>query len=354
MKNEKVVVAMSGGVDSSVSALILKQMGYDVVGLHMKESNAEQESKDENDLRALCSKLEIPLYIEEYTCQMQRVKDYFLDSYKQGKTPNPCVMCNREVKFTPFIEFADKIGAKYFATGHYAQTEVKDGVTYLKKGADSLKDQSYFLNRLTQEQVSRAIFPVGTMKKNDLRKLAEAYNLGVAHKKDSFDVCFVGSQKFKDYMKTMCPERKGDIVDIETGKVVGRHDGILKYTTGQRRGVGVGGQKDAVGRWFVVDKDIKNNVLYVSTNEEKFLFSKRIICKDFNWISGAPESRELRCKAKVRYRQDDQSCTLKITHDGVEFIFDEPQRAVAKGQFAVAYDGDICLGGGEITDILRN
>ena len=141
---------------------------------------------------------------------------------------------------------------------------------------------------------------------------------------------------------------------IDAGKVVGRHDGILKYTTGQRRGVGVGGQKDAVGRWFVVDKDIKNNVLYVSTKEEKFLFSKRIVCKDFNWISGAPESRELRCKAKVRYRQDDQSCTLKITHDGVEFIFDEPQRAVAKGQFAVAYDGDICLGGGEITDILRN
>lgn len=344
-----VVVGMSGGVDSSVTALLLKKQGYRVIGLHMKNQNSAQETKDEVFVKDLCEKLGIEYKIVSFEDEMEKVKSYFITEYKSGRTPNPCVMCNKNVKFKPFIDFANQVGADFYATGHYAKIVHENGVHTLKKALDSDKDQTYFLNQLSQSQLEKALFPLGEIKKTEVRKIAEENGLMSAHKKDSFDVCFVGSQKFKDYMNKICPEKSGKIVDIETNKVVGKHNGISKFTFGQRKGLGVGGQKDELGRWFVVKKDIENNVLYVSTNEEKYLFSKNVLVKSFNWIPKKPNQKEFDCFVKVRYRQPDQKAHIIINDDeSVSISFEVPQRAVTAGQYAVLYTQTDCLGGGVI------
>src|SRR5574344_1018108 len=240
---KSVVVGMSGGVDSSVSALLLKNAGYKVFGLHMKNSESLSQEQDEIAVKEICEKIDITYETVNYYGEMEKVKYYFLEEYSAGRTPNPCVICNREVKFKPFIDYADKIGAEFFATGHYANSITKDGKTYLLKAKDVGKDQTYFLNQLSQNQLSRAVFPVGNMLKTDLRKFAEQNGLVTAHKKDSFDICFVGSQRFRDFMSQNYPEKNGDILDIKTGKKVGEHTGIMKFTMGQRRGHNIGGQK---------------------------------------------------------------------------------------------------------------
>lgn len=351
-KKATVVVGMSGGIDSSVSALLLKNQGYNVIGLHMK--NTEQENtEDEQMAKQICEQLGIELNIVNYTDQMDKIKEYFITEYANNRTPNPCVLCNKEIKFKPFIEYTEKIGADYFATGHYAKTECIDGRVYLTKAVDEEKDQTYFLNQLSQYQLKKALFPLGNLKKAEVRKIAEENNLISAHKKDSFDVCFIGSSKFKDFMRKNYPEKSGNIVDIDTNKIVGKHDGISKFTFGQRKGLGVGGTKGEIGRWFVVKKDIQKNILYVSTNEEKHLFAKRLIAKNVNFIPLIPKQNVFECYAKIRYRQQDQKCRVTIQENNSVLVeFENPQRAISQGQFVVFYDEKHCLGGGVIDEIL--
>jgi len=269
-----VVVGLSGGVDSSVAAFLLKKHGYNVIGLHMKSANNEEAEADEKRVAELAGELGIELAIVDYSNEMQTVKDYFINEYKNGYTPNPCVICNREVKFKPFIEYANRIGADYFATGHYAKIEHVDGKTILKKAVDQGKDQTYFLCQLSKEQLSKALFPLGDYTKEEVRRIAIENNLVTQHTKESYDVCFLGSAKFKDFMKTNYPERSGNIIDIQTNKVVGTHTGISKYTVGQRRGLNIGGQNGfEADRWFVVKKDVVSNTLYVSCGECEEMFS---------------------------------------------------------------------------------
>lgn len=352
--NKKVVVALSGGVDSSVVALLLKMQGYDVVGLHMKDLDNPYAKEDEELVRKLCKKLDISCEILEFKNEMNIVKDYFINEYKNGRTPNPCVICNREVKFKPFVEYAKNIGADFFATGHYAIIEHGKSAHYLKKAIDKNKDQSYFLNQLSSSQLEKALFPLGTMTKEEVRKIAEDNGLINAHKKDSFDVCFIGSKKFKDYMKENYPEKPGKIVDCKTKKIVGQHDGISKYTIGQRRGLGIGGKADGNGNgWYVVDKDIKNNILYVSQGEGEELFSSALIAVNVNWIIKQNETK-IKCKAKFRYRQEDQDVEVFVLNDKIKVIFKEKQRAITKGQYVVLYnENDYLLGGGTIDEIIK-
>jgi len=356
---KKVVVGMSGGVDSSVSAYILKQQGYDVVGLHMKSSNAETSAEDEKNVKNVCDKIGISYVVADYQDQMQQVKDYFIEEYKAGKTPNPCVFCNKIVKFKPFIDYAEKIGADYFATGHYAQIEHKKGQHILFAAKDTQKDQSYFLNQLSQEQLSKVLFPLGELEKPEVRKIAQSIGIEVASKKDSYDVCFLGTSKFGDYISWFIKEKPGNIVDISTGKVVGHHSGLAKYTLGQRKGLGIGG---GVGKtleaWFVAKKDLKTNTLFVEQGNGESLYCDTVVVDEFNWIPNIPTKIEFDCFAKFRYRQGLQDVTAKILDDNtVELYCKEKQRSVTPGQFAVLYkkDGDklLCIGGGKITSLKK-
>ncbi len=345
----KVVVGLSGGVDSSVCALLLKNAGYEVIGLHMKNADEGNESDDAKMINFLADKLGINCEIVDYDSQMQKVKDYFANEYKSGRTPNPCVMCNKWVKFNPFIQFAEKIGADYYATGHYVRIERDDGKIVLKKAVDESKDQSYFLNQLSQEQLTKALFPLGELTKTEVKKIAEENGLIMANRKESYDVCFLGNGKLGDYLKSVIPEVEGNIVDINSKQVVGKHTGLAKYTLGQRKGLGIGGgHGDSNDCWFVTGKDLKTNTLYVSQKEDDLL-SNILIATNFNWIGGRPNQDEFACKAKCRYRQVDQDANVYINDDGsVKLIFDTPQRAITTGQYAVLYKGDELLGGGVI------
>ena len=355
-----VVVALSGGVDSSVVALLLKKQGYNVVGLHMKTANEESSVADEQSVYDLCKKLNIDCKVVEYTSQMQQVKDYFVQEYLSGRTPNPCVVCNKEVKFAPFIEFANQIGADYFATGHYANIEHIDDKHILKTAVDQQKDQSYFLCSLSQDQLKKALFPLGRLTKQDVRKIAEDAGFVSANKKDSYDVCFLGSQKFKDFMNQNYPEKAGDMIDVKTGKVVGKHSGISKYTLGQRKGLGIGGGYGETGEgWFVAKKDITNNILYVAQGLADELYSNALVSKKFNWIPCKPNQSKFECFAKFRYRQAYQKVSVLQNEDGSVLVdFAEPQRAITTGQYVVLYqqngDGYNCLGGGTIDEVIKN
>jgi len=313
----RVVLGISGGVDSSVAGYLLKQQGYDVVGLFMvnweeKDGTCTAEI-DYEDVKRVCNKLSIPYFSVNYAKEYyDRVFTYFLDEYKKGRTPNPDVLCNREIKFGPFLEQAKKLGADMIATGHYARKIEKDGKFYLAKAKDLSKDQSYFLNQLSQKQLASVVFPLEDIEKTQVREIAKKLELSTAEKKDSTGICFIGERNFKKFLKDFLPAKAGDIVDIN-GNVVGKHDGLMYYTLGQRRGLNIGGKAGGNGeRWFVVEKDMKNNRLIVSQGEGEELFSDGLYASEFNWIPEIPSEKEFDCYAKFRYRQPDQEVSVTI------------------------------------------
>jgi len=356
--SERVVVGMSGGVDSSVAALLLKEQGYDVIGVFMKNWEEKDENgvctseSDWNDVRDVCDQIGIPYYSVNFAREYwDRVFSYFLDEYRAGRTPNPDVLCNREIKFRAFLDFAMQLGASRIATGHFVQTnEAGD----LLRGVDPNKDQSYFLYMLKRAQLKKAIFPVGHMTKSEVRAYAEAKGLPVSAKKDSTGVCFIGERNFKKFLSEYLPAQPGDMVTMD-GERVGRHDGLMYYTLGQRRGLGIGGCGD--GRsWFVVEKDLARNELIVAQGEDHpMLYSTESVGTGVTWIGDAPiaQGETLRCTARFRYRQPDQ--LVEATLDGDRLLIHalEPQRAVTPGQSAVLYQGERCLGGAVIESVLN-
>ena len=353
--SKTVVVGMSGGVDSSVAALLLKQQGYNVIGLFMNNWEEKDDcgactaEEDFSDVRRVANKIGIPYYSVNFAKEyMDRVFSYFLKEYNAGRTPNPDVLCNREIKFKDFKEQAMKLGADYIATGHYCDILHENGVQYLLKAKDQSKDQTYFLNQLSQEQLDKVLFPLGKLDKSEVRKIAIENGLATAEKKDSTGICFIGERNFRKFLQTYIPNKKGKMMTYD-GKVLGEHLGLMYYTIGQRRGLNIGGQKGDDGtRWFVIEKDMKNNILYVAHGGEERLYSKGLICNEVNWIPFKPDKDEFECTAKFRYRQPEQKCKVKILADKVEVEFAEKQRAITEGQFAVFYDGDKCIGGGVI------
>ncbi len=354
----KVVVGMSGGVDSSVVACLLKEQGYDVIGLFMHNWEEDDDNgvctsvSDYEDVKRVCNKIGIPYFSVNFAKEyLDRVFKYFLEEYEKGRTPNPDVLCNREIKFGPFLEYAKSLGADYIATGHYAKVERKDGYTYLQKAKDTNKDQTYFLNQLNQEQLRNVLFPLGDMIKPDVRKIAEKYGLSTAEKKDSTGICFIGERRFRQFLKSYIPCNRGDIVDLK-GNKVGEHEGVIYYTLGQRKGLNIGGKSDGNGkRWFVVDKDVKENKLIVSQGEPSELFSNGLVTYKVNWIPKEPDTKEFECFAKFRYRQPDQRVKVTIESGKVVVNFIEKQRAVTPGQYVVFYDEINCLGGGVIEEV---
>ena len=355
--SKTVVIGMSGGVDSSVAALLLKQQGYNVIGLYMLNWEENDENgcctaeEDFADVRRVCSVLDIPYYTVNFAKEyMERVFSYFLAEYKAGRTPNPDVLCNREIKFGPFLEEAKRLGADYIATGHYCKISHENGVHLLQKAKDQNKDQTYFLNQLSQAQLANVLFPLQDMEKPEIRKIALENNLVTAKKKDSTGICFIGERNFRKFLSSYLPACKGKILDL-SGRQVGEHEGLMYYTLGQRKGLYLGGLKGEAegGRWFVVKKDLEHNVLYVSHGDESPLYSKSCEVSSFNWIPKKPEKTEFSCTAKFRYRQPDQPVRVCIKDGGgVHIEFEEKQRAVTEGQYAVLYDGENCLGGGVI------
>lgn len=352
---ERVAVGMSGGVDSAVSALLLKEQGYDVCGIFMKNWDETDESgectaaEDYDDVRGVCDCLGIPYYTVNFTEEYwNRVFSYFLEEYKRGRTPNPDVLCNREIKFAAFKDFALSTGADYMATGHYARL-AGEGV-HLLKGVDNNKDQSYFLCMLSAEQLDRTLFPVGGLTKPQVREIARKAGIPVAEKKDSTGICFIGERKFRQFLKQYLPAQKGEMRTL-SGEYVGEHEGLMYYTLGQRRGLNIGG-RGTCERWFVVKKDMENNILYVEQGADApELYSRALRTESFNFIN-PPDWRERRLCCKARYRQPDQPCTARIEGDRVYIEFDDKQRAVTPGQFAVLYDGEECLGGGVIEEVI--
>ncbi len=353
-----VVVGMSGGVDSSVTAALLKEQGYNVIGLFMHNWEEDDEDgcctavSDYEDVKRVCNKLDIPYYSVNFAKEYrERVFSYFLAEYSAGRTPNPDVLCNREIKFGPFLEYALKLGADYVATGHYCDIEHKNGVHYLLKAADQNKDQTYFLNQLNQSQLERVLFPLGKLQKPEVRRIANKYGFSTADKKDSTGICFIGERKFREFLKNFIPAKAGKIVDLE-GNVVGEHEGVMYYTLGQRRGLNLGGISGTNGgRWFVVDKDVKKNLLIVSHGDETPLYSVSLEASTINWIPNVPTEKTFECYAKFRYRQPEQKVKVTILNNLVKVDFFEPQRAVTPGQFVVFYNNNMCLGGGIIEKV---
>lgn len=360
-ENTRVVVGMSGGVDSSVTALLLKQQGYDVIGIFMKNWDDTDEfgrctaEEDAEDVRRVCDQIGIPYYTVNFEKEYyDKVFTYFLEEYKSGRTPNPDVMCNREIKFGEFLQKALDLGADYVATGHYARVEENDGVFTLLRGVDNNKDQTYFLNALNQKQLSRAMFPIGHLPKPEVRRIAAEAGLYTAKKKDSTGVCFIGERNFKEFLSNYLPAKGGDMVDIVTGEVKGRHDGLMYYTLGQRQGLGIGGSGNGEP-WFVADKDLSRNILYVVQGDKHpSLYSTGLTATGVNWIAGeaAIPSEPFTCTAKFRYRQPDQKVTLTWQEDGtVNVDFESQQKAITPGQAVVFYQDDVCLGGGTIDKV---
>lgn len=361
----RVVVGMSGGVDSSVAALLLKRQGFDVIGVFMKNWDDTDEfgvctaDQDAEDVRRVCDAIGIPYYTVNFEAEYRdKVFEYFLEEYRRGRTPNPDVMCNREIKFGEFLQKALELGADYVAMGHYARVAraEESGEYRLLRGVDGNKDQTYFLHQLDQKQLARAMFPIGHLPKPDVRRLAEEAGLHTAKKKDSTGVCFIGERNFKEFLSQYLPAKPGEMVDVANGEVKGRHDGLMYYTLGQRQGLGIGGSGTGTGEpWFVADKDLERNVLYVVQGEaHPSLYSVGLTASDVNWISPHVPAEPMRCTAKFRYRQPDQGVTV-VPLGGGEFRvdFDEPQKAVTPGQAVVFYDGEVCLGGGTIDQVRK-
>ena len=367
----KVMVGLSGGVDSAVSAYLLQRDGHETVAGFMRNWDSATNNDvqgnphvlddicpqevDYQDAQAVANHLAMKLYrvdfIKEY---WDYVFTYFLHEYKQGRTPNPDVLCNKFIKFDAFLKFSTHHGYDFIAMGHYAQVRhLEDGTVQLLRGVDGNKDQSYFLSLLTQAQLKRTMFPIGHLTKPEVRAIAAQLNLPVATKKDSTGICFIGERDFKLFLENYIPAQPGDIVDVRNNTVIGHHRGVMYYTIGQRKGLGIGGIKDhEQGSWFVVQKNIDKAILYVSQGDEnKWLFHHGCSVKDVNWIAPThPET--MHCTAKFRYRQADIAVTIRFVNDAtIEVIGDQPIKSLTPGQMAVFYDGDVCLGGGTIDEL---
>lgn len=354
--SKKVVVGMSGGVDSSVSALMLKLQGYQVIGLFMKNWDEIDESGncpsdiDYQDVIRVCERLDMPYYsvnfVKEY---WEQVFAQFLAEYKEGHTPNPDILCNREIKFKVFFEKAMLLGADFLATGHYCQLSNTKGYPELIKGKDQGKDQTYFLYAVNAEVLSKVLFPIGHLEKKLVRKLATEFNLATMAKKDSTGICFIGERPFKEFLSQYIESTKGNFVSLE-GKTLGKHDGVCFYTLGQRKGLGVGGPGEP---WFVVKKDMaRNEVTLVQGESHPAMYSDGLEAVELNWITPVSTlSFPLKCTAKVRYRQQDRACTVDLIDGKIKVIFDVPQRAITNRQSVVLYQGEVCLGGGIIQEV---
>ena len=344
--NATVAVGLSGGVDSSVAAYLLKKEGYNVVGLFMKnwdDENCPAEA-DYQDVVQVCQKLDIPFYtinfVEEY---MEGVFSHFLDELKAGYTPNPDILCNREIKFKVFLQKAKELGADFLATGHYSKINSNGEKNFLERAADSNKDQTYFLYTLNQTILPQVLFPLADLPKPKIREIAAEQGLITHDKRDSTGICFIGKRKFKDFMERYLAPNPGDFLDAE-GETIGKHDGLHFYTIGQRRGLGIGGPGEA---WFVADKDIeRNTITLVQGEDHPLLLKKSLIATDMSWVADTPPQMPARLTAKIRYRQDDSPCTVTHLENGkIHVEFDAPQRAVTPRQSIVFYDNNICLGG---------
>lgn len=354
-----VVIGMSGGVDSSVAAIKLKEEGYNVIGLFMRNwdstinndflgnpnlnNNICPQEQDYNDAKEVCEKIGIPLervdFVKEY---WDFVFKYFLDELEKGRTPNPDVMCNKYIKFDLFVKKARMLGADYIATGHYAR--LIDG--HLAKAADKNKDQSYFLAYVDKNVFKDVLFPLGDIEKKEVREIALKYDLVTAKKKDSTGICFIGERNFTKFLENYLPNQEGDIINIDTNEKLGKHIGLMYYTIGQRRGLNIGGTKE---RCFVVKKDLQNNILYVAIGDDnKYLYSSSAIIENFNFLT---DDRPSKCNCKFRYRQNDIEVEVTYLDNNTILLNYNHVRAVTPGQFCVLYDGEICLGGGIIKDV---
>lgn len=355
---QRVIVGLSGGVDSAVAALLLRDAGAEVQALHM--SNWEDDdgyctaAADLQDARRVAEQLGIPLHHANFAREYRdRVFEHFLAEYRAGRTPNPDVLCNREIKFGAFREYARRLGGTRLATGHYARIRMADGKPLLCKGADEAKDQSYFLSAVSGEALAETVFPLGDLAKSEVRAIARDHGLDVCDKKDSTGICFIGERPFRDFLANYLPARPGPIRTPE-GRTIGRHGGLMYYTIGQRQGLGIGGRRDAGDDpWYVSAKDVRDNALIVVQGEHPLLYSEGLDAADPSWTGDEPpelsRGQTLRCGARIRYRQPDQPCSVQRTGAaGLAVAFDEPQRAVAPGQFIVFYRGDCCLGGAVI------
>ena len=360
---KKVICGMSGGVDSSVSAFILQQQGYQVEGLFMKNWEEDDDTDyctaaaDLADAQAVCDKLGIKLHKINFAAEYwDNVFEHFLSEYKAGRTPNPDILCNKEIKFKAFLEYAaEDLGANYIATGHYVRRRGADDNAQLLRGLDANKDQSYFLYTLSKKQVGQSLFPVGGIEKPIVRAIAEDLGLITAKKKDSTGICFIGERKFKDFLARYLPAQPGNIRTVE-GDIIGRHDGLMYHTLGQRKGLGIGGVKGATEEaWYVVEKDLVNNELIVAQgHDHSALLSTGLIAQQLHWVDRQPIREPLRCTVKTRYRQTDVPCIIEpIDDESIKVIFDEPQIAVTPGQSAVFYLDEVCLGGGIIEQQLK-
>ncbi len=361
-KGRKVILGLSGGVDSAVAALLLKQQGADVQALHMSNWDDDDAyctaAADLQDARRVCEQIDIPLHHVNFARQYRdRVFKYFLEEYRAGRTPNPDVLCNREIKFGAFRDYARRLGGELLATGHYARTGISGGQVQLLKGADKTKDQSYFLHAVSACALAETLFPLGDLLKADVRRIARDHGLAIHDKKDSTGICFIGERPFREFLATYLPADPGPIRTAD-GKEVGRHQGLMYYTLGQRQGLGVGGRQDSGDApWYVADKILDDNALVVVQGEHPMLYSTSMETCNASWIGKPPgklsRTGALSCTVKIRYRQPDQACLVRQAgNDLLEVSFAAAQRAVAPGQFAVFYDGDRCLGGAVIDRVL--
>lgn len=360
----RVVVGMSGGVDSSVAAYLLKQQGYDVIGLFMKNWDDTDEhghctaTQDYEDVAQVAEQIGIPYYSVNFEKEYwERVFEYFLEEYRNGRTPNPDVMCNKEVKFKAFLDYAMQLGADYVAMGHYAQVHRDEqGVVHLLRGADSNKDQTYFLSQLSQAQLQKSLFPLGHLQKKEVRAIAEEAGLATAKKKDSTGVCFIGERNFNEFLANYLPNKPGKMLTLD-GEVKGEHAGLMYYTIGQRQGLGIGGGGATNEPWFVIGKDLQTQTLYVGQGfHHPNLYSEYLEASQIHFTTEEEKPQTFKCTAKFRYRQQDVGVTVELddTRTRAKVIFDEPVRAITPGQAVVFYNGEECLGGGIIDAAYAN